>query len=72
MTAGYCDLGFCRTLALAVPSTVVMVTHDVSLTSSRLDWPATHRKVAACFCRALGITGNRWLYESEIARLNLV
>ena len=36
------------TVPLTAPSAVAMVTHDVNLTSSGLDWPASRRRVAAC------------------------
>ena len=66
MAAGHSELGFYRFYrTLGCPSTVAMVTHDVNFTSSGLDWPASRRRVTAYLCRALGITGNRWLLPEQ-------
>ena len=65
------------TALLAAPSTVAMVTDDVNLTSSGLDWPsspACRRRVAACLCRALGLPGSLTIAgccRTKIARYKL-
>lgn len=47
------------------PQPFAMATHDVNLTSPDLVQPAGRRRVAACLCGSLGITGDRWLLPKQ-------